>query len=227
MSKISPQRQQEELDSRRDTVEKYINKFLAGHSFISSMAELNKYMFDVVLTDGRALRIFATNTYHLTEYTVEKVLTMDPGIDAIVCSNPYGQYSNTAKRICIENEIGLFSLGEFMGAIRKKGDLFLNYLSSKESTFRLEDLKRKIRKSDLGHPFQIFIFGSYLRSKIYNDLDLYLVFPDDTSSHDIEDAAFKVRQAIGNQSVPLDMVCGSHTEYSGFRLDLDNRVRIL
>jgi hypothetical protein len=59
----------EELEFRNS---EYIETSLAGHSFINRMERLNIAMFNVELKDGRSLRVFATNTYFFTEYTLFK-----------------------------------------------------------------------------------------------------------------------------------------------------------
>lgn len=89
---------QEEIEYRRDTISEYIRRFLPTHSHIVAMEEWNRAIFQVSLRDGRNIRVFVTNTYHFTEYTFEKILTVDPAIDAIICSNPYSTYSEGAKR---------------------------------------------------------------------------------------------------------------------------------
>lgn len=66
-------RGQEEIEFRYTTVSKYIEEFLANHSFINRMEKLNIAMFDVELKDGRNLRVFATNTYFFTEYTFDQI----------------------------------------------------------------------------------------------------------------------------------------------------------
>jgi len=57
--------------------------------------------------------------------TLERILEVDPVVDAIICSCPSGCYSHSAKHLCMG--IGLFMLGEFMGAIRHSGEQYLNF----------------------------------------------------------------------------------------------------
>lgn len=76
---------QEEIEFRKATVSKYIEDFLATHSFITRMEKLNIAIFDVELKDGRNLRVFATNTYFFTEYTFDQIMGIDPAVDVIIC----------------------------------------------------------------------------------------------------------------------------------------------
>ncbi|MEQ9370845.1 MAG: hypothetical protein RIG63_17740 [Coleofasciculus chthonoplastes F3-SA18-01] len=219
-------RSQEELEFRNATVSKYIENFLANHSFINSMEKLNIAMFDVDLKDGRSLRVFATNTYFFTEYTFEQVRAIDPAIDAIICSNPYGTYTPEAKALCIENRIGLFTLKQFMGAIHKNGDEFLNYLLQNERCNRLRNLKSLLCKASVPSGFQVYIFGSYLRRELYKDIDLILVYPIEADQELISSTVESINQVFEDRSSQLDITVCSEAEYETMSLEDDNRTRI-
>jgi predicted nucleotidyltransferase len=222
-------RPEEELEFRKATVSDYIEKFLANHSFIERMEKLNIAMFDVDLKDGRSLRVFATNTYFFTEYTFEQIMATDPGVDAIICSNPYGTYTAEAKVLCIDQKIGLFTLKTFMGAIRKNGDEFLNYLLQEEKSDRLSYLKSLIDKVSVPVGFQVYIFGSYLRRELYKDIDLILVYPVRAAEELISSIVESINQVFKEKSSQLDLlditVC-SEAEYKTMSFENDNRTKI-
>jgi len=132
----------------------------------------------VDLKDGRSIKVFVTNTYYFTEYTFDKVMATDPAIDAIICSCPVVGYSSSAKKLCIESGIGLFQLAEFMGVIRKQGGEYLNYLLKAERIDRLKSIERLVRDSKPQSGISVYVFGSYLRRKLYRDIDLMLVYSD-------------------------------------------------
>ncbi len=219
-------RGEEELEFRQATVSAFIEKFLANHSFINRMEKLNIAMFDVDLNDGRSLRVFATNTYFFTEYTLEKIMAIDPGIDAIICSNPYGTYTWEAKALCIEHEIGLFTLKTFMGAIRKDGDEFLNYLVQEERTNRLSFSQPLLSEASVPSRFQVYLFGSYLRRELYNDIDLILVYPIEADQELIPSTLEGIRQVFKERASQLDVTVCSEVEYTTLRFEDDNRTRI-
>jgi hypothetical protein len=219
-------RREEELEFRWQTVSVFIENFLANHSFINRMEKLNIAMFDVELKDGRSLRVFATNTYFFTEYTFEKIMTVDPAIDAIICSNPYGSYTWEVKALCIDRKIGLFKLREFMGAIRKDGDEFLNYLLQEERTSRLSHAKYLLGKASVPLSFQIYIFGSYLRREIYQDIDLILVYPVGTDEELITSTVESINQVFEDRLSELDITVCSEAEYEAMSFEDDNRTRI-
>ncbi|OKH18531.1 nucleotidyltransferase [Hydrococcus rivularis NIES-593] len=219
-------RGEEELEFRQATVSAYIEKFLANHSFINRMKKLNIAMFDVDLNDGRSLRVFATNTYFFTEYTFEKIMAIDPGIDAIICSNPYGTYTWEAKALCIEREIGLFTLKTFMGAIRKDGNEFLNYLVQEEKTNRLSFSQSLLSEASVPSRFQVYLFGSYLRRELYNDIDLILVYPVGADQELVSSTLESIRQVFKERASQLDIIVCSEVEYTTMRFEDDNRIRI-
>jgi hypothetical protein len=219
-------RGEEELEFRQATVSKYMEKYLATHSFINRMEKLNIAMFDVDLNDGRSLRVFATNTYFFTEYTFEKTMAIDPGIDAIICSNPYGTYTWEAKALCIEHGIGLFTLKTFMGAIRKDGNEFLNYLVQEEKTNRLSFSQSLLSEASVPSRFQVYLFGSYLRRELYNDIDLILVYPVGADQELVSSTLESIRQVFKERASQLDITVCSEVEYATMRFEDDNRTRI-
>lgn len=135
----------------------------------------------VDLNDGRSLRVFVTNTYHFTNHTLDRVLEIDPSVNAIICSCPAGQYVESAKAECIQQGIGLFMLAEFMGAIRLEGEAYLNFLVRADKEQRVRDLGRLIAELRPAPRVSVYAFGSYLRRKVYNDIDLIIIYRDAAS----------------------------------------------
>ncbi|WP_068817069.1 nucleotidyltransferase [Phormidesmis priestleyi] len=217
---------QEEIEFRTATISKYIEDFLATHSFITRMEKLNIAMFDVELKDGRNLRVFATNTYFFTEYTFDQIMGIDPAVDVIICSNPSGAYTREAKALCIAHKIGLFTISKFMGAIRKDGDEFLNYLLQAERSSRISFSKSLLNKASVPPRFQVYIFGSYLRRELYNDIDLILVYPIETGQELISSALESIHQVFEERASQLDITVCSEAEYTTLSFEDDNRTRI-
>ncbi|WP_233342875.1 nucleotidyltransferase domain-containing protein [Burkholderia cepacia] len=168
----------EELEYRHNKIQIYVDKYLSDHSNIRSLQELNHGTMLVELIDGRSMKVFVTNTYFFTEYSLERVLEIDPAVDAIICSSPVIEYSKSAKIMCIERGIGLFMLREFMGAIRYEGERFLNFLHSTERHARVKSLKEVVGRSSPPDRSRVFVLGSFLRSKVYRDVDLFIVYED-------------------------------------------------
>ncbi len=220
-------REQEEIEYRYHTISAFIEKFLANHSFIKNMEQWNNAIFWVSLKDGRSLKVFVTNTYYFTEYTFNKILTVDPNIDTIICSNPYASYSMDAKVLCILEKIGLFSLKEFMGAIRKQGQDFLNYLLKEERQERIQYFSSVIEKLTLAHRYKIYLFGSFLKYKTFQDIDIILVYKNSSSLRVVDAAMKELTSRCKEYEAKLDFTVCSEKEFATLVLDFDNPVQIL
>lgn len=219
-------RKEEELEFRRNQVSTFIDRFLANHNFITEMEELNKATMSITLKDGRGLRVFVTNTYYFTEYTFEKVMAVDPQVEAIICSCPAGQYSEGAKQLCIENGIGLFMFKEFMGALRQKGDRFLNFLLRDEREGRINSFKRPLEQTRLPKGLNVYLFGSYLRSKLYQDIDAAIVYSSDRAKNSVDEVSEVLKKELREQSHMLDLIVCSSVEFSALDLDHDNLTKV-
>lgn len=215
-------RGEEELEYRKAQVDVFISRFFQNHSFILRMEKLNIATLVVDLIDGRTLRVFVTNTYYFTEYSLERVLTIDPNIDAIICSNPSGQYSTSAKEQCIEHEVGLFMIGEFMGAVRLKGDEFLNYLLTSYRKSRIDGLKKLISSTKVPSGLSIYVFGSYLRRQIFNDIDVALVYSNDEARNGAASVQTYLASAKEFSSTTFDFTVCSAKEFEDLKLQHNN-----
>lgn len=215
-------REKEEIDFRYKQISRLINDFLSNHSCIAKMEEVNKSTMLVELVDGRSLRVFVTNTYFFTEYTFNKILAIDPCIDVVICSCPSGMYAETAKQLCIEHGVGLFMLGEFMGAVRKSGEEFLNYLLKKEQVERIEALSKPLRRVTTTRGAKVYLFGSYLRRKVYQDIDALIVYDDVQGQESVEVLADVLTNTARQMSSHIDLVVCSAHEFKTLRLEHDN-----
>ena len=216
----------EGLEFRYNTISVFIQQFLANHSFIKEMEEWNKAMLYVTLIDGRNLRVFVTHTYFFTEYTFDKIMVINPNIDAVICSSPNATYTEQAKILCIQQNIGLFKLVEFMGAIRKSAEEFLNYLVNAEKSERFKDFSHILDRLALGNGLEVYLFGSFLRRKIYRDIDIMLVYNEGSTRKDIDDAVDAITRAVREERSKLDFTVCSKIEFLSLKLNNDNRTRV-
>ncbi|WP_084286558.1 nucleotidyltransferase [Halomonas halodenitrificans] len=219
-------RGEEELEFRHNQVSTFINRFLANHDFIAQMEELNRATMSITLKDGRELRVFVTNTYYFTEYTLEKVMAVDPQVEVIICSCPAGQYAEDAKQLCIEHGIGLFMFGEFMGALRKTGEHFLNYLLRSEREDRINSFKRPLECTNLPKGLQVYLFGSYLRRKLYEDIDAVIVYSNFQAKDAVERVSGTLKSGLGEQAQKIDLTICSTAEFSALKLTNDNLTKV-
>ncbi len=113
-----------------------------------------------------------------------------------------------------------------MGAIRKNGDEFLNYLLNEGRSGRISNSQSLIRQATVPLDFQVYIFGSYLRREIYKDIDFILVYPTGTESDLISSTVENIRQVFKDRLLLLDITICSEIEYKAMSFENDNRVRI-
>lgn len=219
-------RGEEELEFRTAQVQIYITKFLANHDFIKQMEQLDIANMLVDLKDGRTLRVFVTNTYCFTEYSFDRVMAMSPEVDAIICSNPSGCYSDAAKRHCIDQEVGLFMLNEFMGALRFKDDRFLNYLVRIDQEARVSDLKNVLRSAQLPSGLSAYVFGSYIRKKVFGDIDVMVVYSNEESRKAVASFQSILKTAKDFASAHFDFTLCSVQEFEALTLQHDNLTKI-
>lgn len=215
----------QELEFRHNQIKTFIDRFLSNHDCITKLEELNKSTMTVDLRDGRSLKVFVTNTYYFTEYTLDKVTEIDPGIDAIICSCPSGQYSVSAKALCIQKGIGLFMLGEFMGAIRLTGEKYLNYLTNGDRKTRIEGLGRQVQALRPPPGTEVYLFGSYIRQKAHNDIDIMIVYKDISTKEAMIKIDTGLRECRRYKDDALDITIASKDEFATLRLDQDNLTR--
>ncbi|WP_256679920.1 nucleotidyltransferase domain-containing protein [Pseudomonas sp. Q1] len=216
----------EELEFRHGQVRALIDKFLSSHKFINNLEELNKSTMIVDLQDGRSLKVFVTHTYYFTEYTLDRVVEVDPAIDAILCSCPYSSYTNSAKRLCIERGVGLFKLAEFMGAVRLTGEKYLNYLTNSDRENRITRVRRAIVNLKPAPGLAFYLFGSHLRRKLNGDIDLMIVYSHPSAKAAISALKVGLQESYEFREETLDIVILSKAEYANLKLDHDNRTLV-
>lgn len=216
----------EELELRYNTVKTFIERFLADHSAIERLQELNRGAMLVELCDGRSIKVFVTNTYYFTDYTLDRVLEVDPAVDAIICSSPAGQYTDSAKQQCIERGIGLFMLGEFMGAIKHSGDQYLNFLLRADRDQRTVNLKRLSQEAAPPLRTQVFAFGSFLRRRLYGDVDVLIVYEEPVDTGKLKAFDSELERLIRKRVGKPDITVASAKEFTALRLKYDNLTQV-
>ncbi|MFC0509907.1 hypothetical protein [Asaia spathodeae] len=218
--------EKQELEFRYNTVQTFIERFLNTHSAIQSLQELNRGTMLVSLCDGRKLKVFVTNTYFFTNYTLERVLEVDPAVDAIICASPAGKYTEEAKKQCIDMNVGLFMLGEFMGAINYSGNRYLNYLTRYDREKRKDDLRQLTRGAAPPSGTRVFVFGSFMRRKHYNDIDILIVYQEPADSSGLELFRSNIERMIRNRFGNSDLTIASEREFSTLSFDHDNLLQL-
>lgn len=213
----------DEVTYRFGQLQTIIGRFLSTHQSMQEIKQVNLATMLVRLQDGRNLKVFVTCSYFFTVYTFDKVMEIDPSVDAIINSHPVGFYTDSAKQLCIDNHIGLFTLSEFMGAVRKQGEDFWNYLLVSESSTRLHSIKRVVKKSNPPSNVKVCVFGSYFRRKLYNDIDIMLIHSEHYNTNELKAFEALLKTNVENEiKASADITVSSSKEFAFLRFHHNN-----
>jgi hypothetical protein len=109
---------------------KYFEGQMDRHGKVASLTAERNGIYQLTRTQGDTLRVFICECYAfgIAEYieTIEKL----GRLDAVIINSAWCGYSPDAKRHCRDEGIGLFKIGEFMGALHR--DEYWAYLTDKE-----------------------------------------------------------------------------------------------
>lgn len=116
---------------------KYFEENMKKHGSVLSMTPCGDGLYEIKRTKGDVLRVFICECYAfgVAEY-METVERLGP-VDVVVINSMWCGYTPEAKWYCRDSNVGLFKIGEFMGALRH--DHYWRYLTNDEE----EDFKKK------------------------------------------------------------------------------------
>jgi predicted nucleotidyltransferase len=112
------------------------------------------------------------------------------------------------------------------GYSRIEGNEFLNYLVQEDRTNRLSFSQSLLSEASVPSRFQVYLFGSYLRRELYDDIDLILVYPIGTDQELVSSTLESIRQVFKERASQLDLTVCSEVEYTTMKFEDDNRTRI-
>lgn len=95
----------------------FFERALDGHSKVQSFNRINDIVFEISTWDGLTLKIVLVNEYSLGLAAVLKAKSDFPEIEYVVTCANWNGYTKEAKQHGISNNIGIFNLGEFLGAL--------------------------------------------------------------------------------------------------------------
>jgi len=106
---------------------------LNGHGRVASLTAQGDGIYELIRMSGDTLRVFICECYAfgVAEYmeTVDRL----GRVDAVIINSAWCGYTSDAKRQCRDSEVGLFKIGEFMGALYR--DDYWRYLTAAEEEF--------------------------------------------------------------------------------------------
>ena len=215
----------EEIEIRERSVEWLIEKVLPNLGNVASVKDIGPGLILVERIKGEPLRAFVTNNYIFSEYTYDKVMRLHLDINTIVCTFPYGTITSTVKERALNENIGIFSVSEFMGALRFEGEKFLNYLGREDRNERINFVKKRLEKLVLPTGCEVYLHGSFLRQYYFNDVDLVFVYPNRLTASEVETLVNQIKSSVGLEDKLHLEVC-SKSEYPEVKMKYDNRKKV-
>ena len=113
---------------------RFFCKVLGGHDKVTSYKRTRDIFFTITLTNGQVINVLLVNEYALGLAAVLRARLEFPEAEYIVTGGNWNGYTPEAKEYGRENSIGIFNVGEFLGA--------LNW----------SEPKKYYRKDDKGNP---------------------------------------------------------------------------
>jgi hypothetical protein len=99
-----------------NTIE-FFEKVLSGHTQVKSFERVNDIEFLVAKSSGEVLDVLLLNEYSLGLAAVLKAQKEFPGVEYFVTGANWNGYTPEAKEHGRMNSLGVFNLGEFLGAL--------------------------------------------------------------------------------------------------------------
>jgi len=112
---------------RKSAVE-YFERVISGHTAVESLMEVSENIYEINRTGGRpAIRVLVADIYVVSEADIFEIVTTNYNLNCILLVGFYNRYSGDAKERAIAENIGLFNMKEFFGAINYIGQKLINY----------------------------------------------------------------------------------------------------
>lgn len=111
---------------------------IENHYKVKNVEVLQKEFYYALLEIERSgvlpnLRVYVADVYILTADDVAQIVSKYPDINSIVVISNWNQYTDKAKELAKEYNVGVFTFIEFMRALNYSGEKFLETGNPKET----------------------------------------------------------------------------------------------
>lgn len=111
---------------------------IKNHYKVKNIEVLQREFFYALLEIERSgtlpnLQVYVADVYILTADDVAQIVSKYPGINSIVVISNWNQYTDKAKELAKEYNVGVFTFIEFMRALNYGGEKFLETGNPKET----------------------------------------------------------------------------------------------
>jgi len=113
----------------------YFEGQMAKHGKVVSLTPQGKGIYELTRAQGGTLRVFICECYAFGVAECMETIEQLGEIDAVIINSAWCGYTPDAKRYCRESNVGLFKIGEFMGALHRN-DYWLYLTDAEEEYFQ-------------------------------------------------------------------------------------------
>ena len=112
---------------------RFFENKMRGHGRVSNLTAIDDGVYELTLASGKPLRVFICECYSYGAAEYVETTEALGGFDAIIINSAWCGYTREAKRLCRDQKVGLFTIGDFMAALNKPD--FWSYLNEQETKF--------------------------------------------------------------------------------------------
>lgn len=106
----------------------YFERVISGHTAVESINEVSENVYEIERTGGRpAIRVLVADIYVVSEADIFEIVTTNYNLNCVLLIGFYNRYSGDAKERAKAENLGLFNMKEFFGAINYIGQKLINY----------------------------------------------------------------------------------------------------
>ena len=105
----------------------FFENVMGGHSKVAELDNPESQVYVIKRHGLTDVKIFLTNSYVVGLAEYYEVLAAHPDVNAIVTIGPYNSVATDAKRQGLQDRVGVFQFKQFMGALHKEGNGFVQY----------------------------------------------------------------------------------------------------
>ena len=183
----------------------FFERALRSHNQVKLFNRFGDIFFHLNLTNGNEIGVLLVEEYTLGLAAIHRATDEFQNVRHIVTGGSWNGYTREAKEYGIKNDIGIFVIDEFLGALH----------SSKPVKY-VKKMRRKSQSIITGMPdgSTAFVFGSVFRTTCPKDLDLLIVYdpslcPPDNAYRAHVPITVRLRQEFG---LPVDMTLLTYDE---------------
>ena len=106
----------------------YFERVIKGHTAVVSLNEISENVYEIERTKGRpSIKVLVADIYVVSEADIFEIVTTNYELTCVLLIGFYNRYSEDAKKRAMLENIGLFNMKEFFGAINFNGTKLVNY----------------------------------------------------------------------------------------------------